>query len=163
MKAFENIGEFTCLNGNLLICDSFPVPALVNPQMSQNGSQCLHLKVKPGKYKVMYLYFDEDAMDYNPAHVQIIHESLEEMPFQLSMVHKLQVEGGRIAIIDREKASDEKTCMDFQYEAADTIHHNCGLVVTTLGDGVYEVLADELAVNIIIENQFEESFEEEVE
>lgn len=161
MEVSEFIGEFNCNDGQLIICDSFPMPELVDPNMSQDGSQCLHVKVKPGKYQVMYFYFDEDAMDYNPSRVEILHESLKEMPIKLQAPLKLQVEGGRIAVIDRDQALDEKICNDFQYDAADTIHHNCGFVISTLGDGEYNLEIDNCnspaaALSIILEENFKE-------
>lgn len=168
MEAFENIGEFTCIDGQLIICDSFPLPQLFNNNMSQDNSQCLHVNVKPGKYRVIYLYFDEDARDYNPARVEIIHESLKAMPTNLiKSFAKIQVEGGRITVMDRHKVSNEHICSDFQFDVTDTIHHDCGFVLTTLGDGEFKIGIEEseelpAALNIILEDQVEDDFEEEV-
>lgn len=152
------IGRFTCSEGFLMICDSFPVPKLVDPAMAANDSQCIHIPVKIGDYRVVYQHRQDEGIESIPVRIDIVHEALPELPDNLEPTFQLQIEGGRIAVIDRIKAVNDTICKDFEYEASDTILHECGFVVPTWGDGDYKIKVDRgspafSAISLILEGE----------
>ena len=133
----SRVGEFACESGSLLICDTAPSPEL--PEAAADGSQCLHLRMRPGRYRVEYVH-GEEGPDAIPAKVLILHESMTAATGDYALRRLLSVEGGRIAVIDRERAADRQICEDFLYQSADTILRDCGIVISTWGDGRYPIL-----------------------
>jgi hypothetical protein len=139
--ASANLGQFTCASGWLVVCDSAPAPGFEAPQAGRDGSQCLHVAVQPGAYRVEYVH-GEEGPGSPPARVLLLHETVTGAPPVLKRRLRLQVEGGRIAVLDRPKAADPTNCGDFVSEKPDAIQHGCGLVISTWGDGEYFVRLD---------------------
>jgi hypothetical protein len=135
------LGSFACRSGTLVVCDTAPSTDFADPRASRDGSRCLHVAVQPGRFRVEYVH-SEDGPDSIPAEVHVLHESLPCLPKAMTREMRLQIEGGRIAVVDRARIAEAEVCEDFLYEAADSIQHDCGLVITTWGDGEYRVLTD---------------------
>lgn len=135
------VGSFACASGVLLVCDTAPAPSLVDAAAFHDGSGCLHIEVRPGRYTVEYIA-GEDGPESIPDEVWVRHETAAPSSEAPRRRLRLRVEGGRIALMDRARAAEPGICADFIDEAADTIHHDCGLVISTWGDGEYPVDAD---------------------
>lgn len=127
-----------CSGNKLVMCDTLPSPSLTDS--AADDPQAICIPVRPGRFTVSYIE-GEDGPDSIPASVLIEHEDFV-VGTKPSFVRVLQIEGGRICVIDPKRATDQKVCDDFRYEAPDTVQHDCGLVISTWGDGEYRVLTD---------------------